>query len=87
MAVLQVRNMSDELYGALGRRAAMDNRSISQEVIEIIKRYLASPRGASVAADDAVLQLAGSWLDDRSAKRIAADIRKDRSTKRFQGGF
>jgi len=87
MAVLQVRNMSDELYGALGRRAAMDNRSISQEVIEIVKRYLASPRGGSGAADDAVLPLAGSWLDGRSAKRIAADIRKDRSTKRFQGGF
>ncbi len=87
MAVLQVRNMSDELYGALGRRATMDNRSISQEVIEIIKRYLASPRGTSIAADEAVLQLAGSWLDDRSAKRIAADIRKDRVTKRFQGGF
>lgn len=87
MAVLQVRNMSDELYGALGRRAAMDNRSISQEVIEIIQRHLASPRRASVAADEAALQLAGSWLDDRSAKEIAADIRKVRATKRFQGGF
>lgn len=87
MAVLQVRNMSDDLYGALGRRAAMDNRSISQEVIEIIQRHLASPRRVSGAAEEAALQLAGSWFDDHSAKEIAADIRKVRSTKRFQGGF
>ena len=85
MAVLQVRNMSDDLYCALGRRAAMDNRSISQEVIEIIKRYLASPRGTAPASDEAALQLAGSWIDDRPEKEISADLRKARTTKRFRG--
>ncbi len=49
MAVLQVRNMADDLYGALGRRAALDNRSISQEVVEIIEKYLATPRNLHAA--------------------------------------
>ena len=43
MATLQVRSMDDRLYEALGRRAAMDNRSISQEVVMIIKEYLSAP--------------------------------------------
>ena len=87
MAVLQVRSMDDELYGALGRRAAMENRSISQEVIEIIKRYLAAPRAVPAGADEAALSLAGSWDDPRSATEIANDLRKTRATRRFRGGI
>jgi len=86
MAVLQVRNMADDLYGALGRRAALDNRSISQEVIEIIKKYLATPRNVP-AADEEALRMAGSWGDSRPAEEIVAEIRKDRSTRRFRKGF
>ena len=77
--------MDDELYGALGRRAAMENRSISQEVISIIKAYLASPR--TPVPEDEVLTLAGSWDDTRSAAEIVEEIRAERSTTRFQGGF
>ena len=80
MAVLQVRNMDDGLYEALGRRAAMENRSISQQVIEIVQRYLASPRQFK-CADDAVLELAGSWEDERTAEEIVADVYKDRRRK------
>lgn len=87
MAVLQVRSMDDELYGALGRRAAQEHRSISQEVIEIVKRYLAAPRPGSPGTDEAALSLAGSWDDRRSADEIAGDLRKARSTRRFRGGF
>ena len=86
MAVLQVRNMADDLYGALGRRAALENRSISQEVIEIIKRYLASPRNFP-AADEEALRMAGSWGDSRPDEEIVATIRKERTTRRFQKGL
>jgi plasmid stability protein len=86
MAVLQVRNMADDLYGALGRRAALDNRSISQEVIEIIQHYLATPR-SMLAADEEALNLAGAWVDSRSADEIAGDVRQARSTRRFREGF
>jgi hypothetical protein len=78
--------MADDLYGALGRRAALDNRSISQEVIEIIERYLASPRDLP-AADEEALRMAGSWGDSRPAEEIVATIRRERSTRRFQKGF
>ena len=44
MANLQVKSMDDQLYQALGKRAAMDQRSISQEVIFIIKDYLRIPK-------------------------------------------
>ncbi len=87
MAVLQVRTMDDNLYEALGRRAVMDNRSISQEVVSMIKRFLAEPIGASVNPDEEVLKLAGSWEDDRSAEEQVADIRSARKTERFAGGF
>ena len=86
MAVLQVRNMADDLYEALGRHAAMQNRSISQQVIEIIQRYLSAPNQFK-CADDAVLELAGTWEDERSADEIIADIRNSRTknTHRFKG--
>jgi len=43
MATLQVRSVDDQLYEALGKRAIMENRSISQEVIFILRAYLSSP--------------------------------------------
>jgi plasmid stability protein len=85
MAILQVRNMDKELYLALGRRAAMENRSISQEVIEIIQRYLATPLARRAGADAEALRLAGSWDDSRSEQAIAGAIRKARSTRRVHG--
>lgn len=87
MAILQVRSMDDMLYQALGRLAASENRSISQQVIEIIKAYLSTPRQALISRDDAALSLAGAWDDGRSEKEIVKDIRKSRSTKRFQEVF
>ena len=87
MAVLQVRSMDDGLYKALGRRAAMDNRSISQEVISIIERFLATPQNQSPTTDEEALRLAGSWEDSRPAGEIADSIRKERSSDRFTGEF
>ncbi len=87
MAVLQVRNMDDGLYKALGRRAVMDNRSISQEVVSIIEKHLSEPLSENFKTDDEALKLAGSWVDTRSAEEIASSIRDARTTDRFQGDF
>jgi len=81
MAILQVRNMDEGLYASLERRAAMEHRSISQEVITIIQRHLSAP-GPFECADDAALKLAGTWRDRRSEKEIVADIRKQRRKTR-----
>ena len=85
MAILQVRSMDDDLYGALSRRAIMENRSISQEVISIIKKYLAASQTLSASPDEAALRLAGSWSDGRSADKITNSIRKSRTASRFHG--
>jgi len=80
MAVLQVRNMDDELYGTLKRRAAMGKRSISQEVVTILQQHLSVPKQVE-CADDIALSLAGSWEDDRTADEIIADIYSQRRSK------
>ena len=87
MANLQVKGIDDRLYEALGARAAMDNRSISQEVVSIIRDFLSRPPGDPAGATRALLELAGSWEDDRPARQIASDLRKGRRTgRRFDGG-
>lgn len=78
MATLQVRSMDDQLYRALGARATMENRSISQEVIVIIKDYLARPASRHEDTTEQFLQLCGTWQDDRAADAIAAEIRDAR---------
>ena len=86
MATLQVRSIDDQLYKSLGRRAAMDNRSISQEVIAILKAYLSSPDSKHKNSTNDFLEMCGSWHDERSADEIIKEIRQDRrSGKRFTG--
>ena len=86
MATLQVEAMDDRLYEALGRRAAMDCRSISQEVTMIIREFLSAPNQSHRSRAEAALELAGTWEDDRCAEGIIADIHKSRrdSTDRFR---
>jgi len=88
MATLQVRSIDDTLYKALGRRAAMDNRSISQEVVAILKAYLSAPKAFHENATYAFLEMCGTWSDERSPEEIVEEIRQDRqATNRFQEMF
>jgi plasmid stability protein len=87
MATLQVKGIDDALYKALGARAAMDNRSVSQEVVTMIQGFLARPPHDPKDATRAFLELSGSWAEGRTAKKIAHAIRKARrSRKRFSKG-
>ncbi len=83
MATLQVKNIDDRLYEALGARAAMDNRSISQEVVTMIREFLANPANDPLEATRQLLALAGSWEDQRTARQIAADLRRSRKSRRL----
>lgn len=74
MANLQVKSIDDDLYESLGRRAAMENRSISQEVVSILKAYLSSPHPHNTHVNSRFLELCGTWQDSRSAEAIAEDI-------------
>jgi hypothetical protein len=87
MATLQVRSLNDQLYRALGARAARENRSVSQEVTAILKDYLAQPCRRHQDTTEQFLQLCGSWQDDRPEKSIAGEIRRARRQRagRFAG--
>jgi hypothetical protein len=77
MATLQVRSIDDKLYDMLGKVAKDENRSISQEVVYILKRYFSKPEIYSENPTDAFLSL--SLDDERSADEIISDIYSSRS--------
>lgn len=80
MAVLQIKGIDDAFYARLKRMAAEDSRSVSQEVLHLTKEYMARWEARDVAAKSAaaLLELAGSWEDDRDAAEIAGEIRAGR---------
>jgi len=78
MAILQVRDLDDRLYSSLKEIAKQENRSISQEVISILEKYLSSPK---VFKNDSTLDfinLSKSWIDNRTAEEIIQDISENR---------
>ena len=79
MANLQVRDIDEKLYESLRVRASKERRSISQEVIHILEKYLSLPRAYDVNPTDEFLKLSGSWEDDRSAEDIVKSIRSERT--------
>ena len=84
MANLQVKSIDDQLYESLGRRAAMENRSISQEVIFILKDYLSVPANQHNKTNNQLLELCGTWQDEKSAEEIVAQVRKARKRSKHR---
>ena len=84
MANLQVKDIDDKLYDSIRQLAIDEKRSISQEVVYILQRYLSIPASFKKNPTDDFLELAGSWEDDRSADEIITEIRSSRrNTTRF----
>jgi hypothetical protein len=76
--------MDDQLYEALGRLAAREQRSISQQVIVILKEHLPRSMRHTNATED-FLALFATWKDDRPAEEIVREIRGSRkSGRRFE---
>ncbi len=75
MATLQVKGMDDDLYRALAARAAQERRSISQQVTMIIQDSLTARWTSAEKTTAALLELCGSWIDDRDADEIADQVR------------
>lgn len=78
MAILQVRDIDDRLYASLKDAAKSQNRSISQQVISIIEKYLANPTAYKSNSTKEFIALSGAWEDDRSADEIIDSIKKSR---------
>jgi len=85
MAILEVKNIDDKLYASLKALAKSKNRSISQEVISIIEKYLSNPAVYKNSPTREFIALSGAWEDNRSANEIIASIKKTRKkSERFK---
>ncbi len=78
MATLQVKGMDNQIYETLRRRAEIDNRSISQEVISIIQDYLSRPVKQTEKATQEFLKLSAKWKSKKSADTLITEIRSSR---------
>ena len=85
MANLQVKDIDDSLYDSLRKLASNEKRSISQEVVHILEKYLSIPKAFDHNPTVEFLKLAGSWEDSRTADEIIQDIKSHRvNSKRFR---
>jgi hypothetical protein len=80
VANLQVKGMDDNLYKAIKELAASEERSVSQEIVFLVKDHLAKRRKAVPTSAQVLLDLSGSWIDDRDAKDIVVEIRAARKS-------
>ena len=90
MANLQIKGMDDGLYASLKDLAASENRSISQQVVYLLKRYLGRKHQYQNVKTPAqvLLELAGSWEDIRSPESIIKDLKNDRkNSDKLSKGF
>ena len=90
MANLQIKGVDDVFYARIKALADSQNRSISQQVLFLIKDYLAKDKAIRKAKTpaQALLELTGSWADTRDADEILADLKTDRTnSRRLSKGF
>ncbi|MEJ2169950.1 MAG: hypothetical protein P8X90_30980 [Desulfobacterales bacterium] len=90
MANLQIKGMDDDLYAQLKSLAASENRSISQQILFLLKLYLAKRHQLHETKNPAqvLLELSGSWEDDRPAEQIIKDLKSARkSSRKLRRGF
>lgn len=85
MPNLQIQNMAKSLYAELKNVARRENRSVTQEVIHILQRYLANPQIFDQNPTREFLALSGAYEDAHSSDEIVAEIRKSRkNSDRFK---
>lgn len=90
MANLQIKNINEEFYGQIKALADSENRSISQQVLFLLKGYLAGGKmmGKAKPPAQVLLDLGGSWQDDRDSEEIIDDIKRNRlNSTKLSNGF
>ena len=90
MANLQIKGIEDLLYAEIKGLAAAENRSVSQQILFLVKEYMAKKNHLDTLKTPAqvLLELSGSWQDDREAEQIIAEIKRARKgSKKLAEGF
>lgn len=89
MANLQIKGIDDALYNDIKTLANAENRSVSQQVLYLIKYWMSHKKQIETTKSPAetLLELSGSWQDAKSADEIIEDIKASRnnSNKLTQG--
>jgi len=90
MANLQIKGIKDELYAQIKNLAASENRSVSQQVLFLIKEHLSKKKQIDSTKTPALilLELSGSWEDDRKPQNIVKEIKNARKNSiKLEEGF
>ena len=90
MANLQIKGIESKLYEELKGMAARESRSVSQQVLFLVKEYLARKHHIVrlKTPAQALLELSGSWLDERESEEIILDIKTARkNSRKLEEGF
>jgi hypothetical protein len=84
MANLQIKGLDEELYNQIKMLAASENRSVSQQMLFLVKEHLAKRKQVAKIKTPAevLLELSGSWQDERSADDIISDIKNSRKNSK-----
>lgn len=90
MANLQIKGIDDDLYAQIKNLAKSQNRSVSQQVLLLLKYYLSKQSQIEKLKSPAeiLIELSGSWDDTRPAEQIVQDLKRDRkNSKKFEKGL
>lgn len=90
MANLQIKGIEDNLYAEIKKLAADEDRSVSRQVLFLVKEYMTKRHLLRTLKTPAqvLLELSGSWEDDRDAQEIISKIKAARkNSKKLRGGF
>lgn len=90
MANLQIKGIEDGLYNEIKKMATAENRSISQQILFLVKSYMAKrPRyDAAKSPAEVLIDLQGSWQDERDADQIIEQAKRARrNSKDLSEGF
>jgi hypothetical protein len=84
VANLQIKGIDDDLYEQIKNLAVSENRSVSQQILFLVKDYLARrvPLSRAKTPADVLLELSGTWEDGRSAAAIVNEIKSARKNSR-----
>jgi len=78
MANLHIKGMNDDFYARIKALAGSENRSASQQILFMIKEYLREKQQFQTLKTPAqvLLDMSGTWEDDRTADEIIADLKQ-----------
>jgi len=90
MANLQIKGIDNDFYLQIKKMAASESRSVSQQVLFLIKEHLGKKKKIKSIKTPAevLLELSGSWQDNKNPEEIINEIKLARkSSKKLKKGM